>query len=408
MPDLANLVSPLRNLTLTNVSSSRIASAVSLDWDIESSQNIVLRTVPNSLPSFLSGKLFLIINGPPVEISRFTAVLNVHTVQKKPAKNRCAKCKDQYSAIHYWSFLDQSTVLQSGIRTFPFSTLIPDHLPASMNSPLLSVAYEFHAEIHFKSQIIPTSMPRTVSFKRALTVRRHVSIENWPLQATRDFPASGIRVQSSIEPIIRPAGVNNVCLSLAGLLVSPGNGENDYIWRLWKGAWRLEENIEAIAIPCERHRCSVPESGSEDLVRRISRTLGENGVYDAWKECNAEGSAEVVFGFGICQRSNAPDHTYNHDTKSLDGTEVTHALVIELVLVKEHFPRGQLHLAIRTGVGKILRLTYRVFMADDQSIAPGWIVERLPSYQDESPSPPGYLEGQDLVRSERAGFVNVV
>ncbi|EGY20534.1 uncharacterized protein VDAG_10163 [Verticillium dahliae VdLs.17] len=399
MPDLADLMSPLRSLSLTNLSRPRIASAVSLDWDIESSPNIVLGTGLNSPPSFLSGKLSLNIKGPPVEINRFTAVLNVHTVQKKPVKNYCAKCKDQYFAIHYWPFLNQSTVLQSGIQTFPFSTLIPDHLPASMKSPLLSVAFEFHAEVHYKSQTIPTSMPRTVSFKRTLTVRRHISIQHWPLQATRNFPASGIRVKSSIEPIIRPAGANNVCLLLTGLLVSPKNGDNDYIWRLWKGAWRLEETIKAIAIPCERHRCSVPESGSQDLVRRTSRTLGENGVYDAWKECDAEGSAEVEFGFDICQRSNVPEPAYNHDTKSIDGTEVTHALVIELVLVKEHFPRGQLHLAIRTGVGKILRLTYRVAMADDQSTAPGWVAERLPTYQDESPSPPGYLEGQNWARS---------
>ncbi|KAJ4148993.1 Endocytosis regulator [Fusarium falciforme] len=393
MPELVNLVRPLRNLALTNISRPRTTLAVSIDWEIESSPTIVIGTDSDSLPSFLSGTLSLNVNEPPVEIGGFTAVLNVHTVQKKPVKNRCAKCKDQYFEIHHWSFLNQHTVLQSGSQTFPFSTLIPGHLPASIDSPLLSISYEFHAEVHFKSQNTETNTPRTVDFKRILTVRRRISVPNLPLQTTRNFPAEGIRVESSINPIIRPAEVNNVSLSLTGLLVSPGNGQNDHLWRLWKGAWRLEENIEAIAIPCERHRCLVTENGSEGFVRRKSRTLGKGGIYNAWEENAAEGTAEVEFGVNIRQSSNGPGSAYSYDTKSLDGTKVTHALVIELVFVKEHFPQGQLDLAIRTGVGRILTLTYLVVLADDQSIAPGWAMESLPSYQDEWVSPPGYLEG---------------
>lgn len=408
MPDLVNLVRPLRNLALTNLSRLRTTSAVSIDWEIESSSTIVIGNYSNSLPSFLSGTLFLTVNEPPVEIGGFTAVLNVHTVQKKPVKNRCAKCKDQYFEINRWSFLNQHTVLQNGSQAFPFSTLIPDHLPASMDSPLLSVSYEFHAKVHFKSQDTPTNTPRTIDFKRILTVRRRISVPNCPLQTTRNFPAEGIRVESSINPIIRPAEVNNVSLSLTGLLVSPGNGQNDHLWRLWKGAWRLEENIEAIAIPCQRHRCLVTENGREDFLRRKTRTLGKRGIYDAWEENAAEGTAEVQFGFSICRSSNGPEPAYSCDTKSLDGTQVTHALVIELVFVKEHFPQGQLNLAIRTGLGRILTLTYPVALADDQSIAPGWIVESLPSYQDEWVSPPGYVDGECFTELENAGFGNAV
>ena len=97
MPDLVDVVRPLRNLALTNISRPR---AVSIDWEIENSPTMVIGTDSNSLPSFLCGTLSLNVNEPPVEIGGFTAVLNVHTVQKKPAKNRCAKCKDQYFEIH--------------------------------------------------------------------------------------------------------------------------------------------------------------------------------------------------------------------------------------------------------------------------------------------------------------------
>ncbi|KAH7141456.1 hypothetical protein B0J13DRAFT_503805 [Dactylonectria estremocensis] len=406
MPDLAGLVRPLRNLALTKISRPR-TPAVSIDWEIESSPMVILGTGADSLPSFLSGTLSLKVNESPVEIDEFTALLNVHTVQKRPVKSRCAKCKDQYLEIHHWSFLNQQTTLRSGVHTFPFSTLIPDHLPASMNSPVLSVSYEFHAKVHFKPQNTPTSTPRTVTFKRNLTVRRRISVPNCPLQAIRNFPAAGISVQSSIDSIIRPVGVNNVSLSLTGLVVSPGNGKNDHLWRLWKGAWRVEENVEAIAIPCERHRYLTSEDRNEDSVRRKTRILGEKGIYGGWEENETDGTAEVEFGFSI-QNSNGTEPAYSYDTKSLDGTEVTHTLVVELVLVKEHFPQGQLHLAIRTGIGRILRLTYRVALAHDLSMTPGWVVESLPGYQDEWSSPPGYLDEESFSGLENADFGNAV
>lgn len=102
MPDLVDLVRPLRNLALTNISRPRTTSAVSIDWEIESSPTIVIGTDSKSLPSFLSGTLSVNVNEPPVEIGGFTTVLNVDTVQKEPVKNRCAKCKDHYFEIHDW------------------------------------------------------------------------------------------------------------------------------------------------------------------------------------------------------------------------------------------------------------------------------------------------------------------
>ncbi|KAF7557824.1 hypothetical protein G7Z17_g379 [Cylindrodendrum hubeiense] len=273
-----------------------------------------------------------------------------------------------------------------------------------MDSSLLSVSYEFHAEVHYKSKDAPNSTPQTVTFKRNLPVRRHLPVPNCPLESTRNFPSAGIQVNSCIDSIVRPAGVNKVSLSLNGLLVSPGNGQNDHLWRLWKGAWTLEENIQAVASPCERHGGAVSADGNNDLVRRKTRLLGDGGLYSEWKENEADGTAEMEFGFKIRQNAHGPDIAYSHDTNSPDGTEVTHALVVELVLVKEHFPAGKPHLAIRTGVGRILRFNYKVTLADGPNTASGWVVENLPCYQDEWSSPPDYLDEESLQRMENAEF----
>ncbi|KPM33916.1 hypothetical protein AK830_g12655 [Neonectria ditissima] len=391
MPDLANFVRPLRNLSLTKASRERHTSAVSIDWTIESSPTIILGSDEGSLPSFLSGQLSLDVKEDSAEIEGFSAVLNVHTVQKRPVKNRCINCKDQTVALHEWQFLTQPTTLRNGIHQFPFSTVIPDHLPASMDSALLSVSYEFHAEVHFKPKDASSTAPQTASFKRTLTVRRCLSVPSGPLSSTRKFPNAGINVNSQIDSIIRPGGVNKVSLSLDGLLDRPGNGQNHQLWRVWKGAWRLEENIEVVAKACERHGAAAAAENT-GLVRNKTRVLGEKGLYSGWKSKDAEGTAEMEFSFDIRQNSNSPQLTYSYDTKSLDGTEVTHSLVIELVLVKEHFPEGKPDLAIRTGVGRILRLNYRVALADDPDMASGWVVESLPSYQDEWASPPEYFD----------------
>lgn len=407
MPDFAGLVRPLRSLPFTKTARERLNSSVLIDWEIESSPTIILGIGPDSLPSFLSGKLSLDVKEPSVEIESFKAVLNVHTVQKKPFKSRCNNCKDKYIEIQSWRFLNQPTTLRGGKHTFPFSALILDHLPSSMDSPVLSVSYEFHAEVHFKPQATSTSTSRSAIFDRNLTVRRRLSVPNCPLQLTRIFTAAGIEVNSLIDSMILPAGVNKVSLSLKGLLGSPGNGRNDHLWRLWKGAWRLEENIQTVSTPCERHGVAI-SADVNDLVRQKTRLLGEKGIYSGWEENGADGTAEVEFSFNIRQNSSGPDTSYSYDTKSPDGTEVTHTLVVELVLVKEHFPEGKPHLAIRTGVGRILRLSYRVALADDPDMASGWVVENLPSYQDEWSSPPDYMDEENLLEGENTMFSDVL
>ncbi|KAK7426693.1 Endocytosis regulator [Neonectria magnoliae] len=393
MPDLTNLVRPLRSLPFTKASRERHTSAFSIDWTIESSPTIILGSDEGSLPSFLSGQLSLNIKEDSAKIEGFSAGLVIHTIQKRPFKNRCADCKDQSVTLHKWQFLTQPTTLRNGSHQFPFSTLIPDHLPASMDSALLSVSYEFQAEAHFKPKDTHASAPQTATFTRTLTVRRSLSVPNGPLSSTRKFPSAGININGQIDSIIRPGGVNKVSLTLDGLLNCPGNGQNHQLWRIWKGAWRLEENIKAVAKACERHSDAASAAGSTNLVRNKTRLLGEKGIYSGWKSKDAEGTAQMEFSFDI---SNSPQLTYSYDTKSLDGTEVTHLLVIELVFVKEHFPEGMPHLAIRTGVGRILRLNYRVALADDPNMGSGWVVESLPCYQDEWSSPPGYLDDEVL------------
>ncbi|KAH6889640.1 hypothetical protein B0T10DRAFT_439939, partial [Thelonectria olida] len=385
MPDLVNLVRPR---LFNRYSGERSNSPVTIDWKVESVPTIILGNEEEDLPSLLSGQVSLKIGEDQVEIDSFRGSLNVHTTQKKPFKSRCANCKDQHEELQAWSFLSGETTLSKGSHSFPFSALIPDHAPASMDNPLLSVSYDFQCEVQFRSKGKPNSTPQTARFNREITIRRSLSIPDGPAHSTRSFPSAGIEVSSHIDSIVHPEAPSKASITLKGLRRSSGTDENIEMWRLWKGAWKLEEKMKTVVKPCERHEATNSD-GDGDLLRTKTRLLREKSLYDGWTITDADGTAQLDFGFGI-KRSSSSQPTYSNDTKSLDGTEVTHLLTVELVLIKETFPEDSPNLAVRTGGGRILRLHYRVAMVDDSITGPGCVIENLPSYHDIWPSPPSY------------------
>lgn len=397
MPDLATLVKPHRGL-FRKFSGDSPNSPVAIDWKVESSPTIVLGSEEESLPSFLSGQVSLKIGEDQVEIDSFHGALVMHSVQTKPFKSRCTSCRDQHKELQAWSFVDEETTLSKGRHQFPFSALIQDNLPASMDTPLLSVSYEFQCEVQFRSRD-KSSTPKTTRFNREITIRRSLSIPDGPSHSTRSFASAGVEVSSHIDSIVHPEQPSKASITIKGLRRGSDSEENLEMWRIWKGAWKLEEKMKTVVKPCERH--DITSSDEErDLLRSKTRLLREKNLYDGWTTTDSDGTARLDFGFGIKKSSNSQP-TYANDTKSLDGTEVTHLLTVELVLIKETIREGQPNFAVRTGAGRILRLHYRVAMVDESIMGPGCVIENLPSYHDIWPSPPRYSDeevppGQDI------------
>ncbi|KAI5468130.1 hypothetical protein BGZ63DRAFT_419767 [Mariannaea sp. PMI_226] len=398
MLDLASLVKPRKGLLFSKSSREQLDSPVTIDWKIESSPTIILGNEDN-LPSFLSGQVLLKLNEDNVEVERFFGSLSIHTVQKKPFKNRCADCKDQHDVLQSWSFLDQEAVFEKGSHQFAFSALIPDDLPATMDTPLLSVSYEFKCEVRFRQK--NTGAPQSSNFTREIAITRSSSLPDGPVYSDRFFQSAGIGASSSIESILHQEKGSRATISLKGLRRSTSDDENIEMWRIWKGAWQLEERIKTVVKPCKRHEV-VPPDGNGDVVREKTRLLGERSLYEGWTTNDAAGTAQLDFEFGIKRYSSSSLPTYSYDTKSLDGTEVSHQLTVELVLIKENLLDGRPELAARTGAGRILRLHYRVAMVDDSVAGPGCIIENLPSYNDIWPSPPTYFEDGFIPGPENA------
>ncbi|KAF5004973.1 hypothetical protein FDECE_8552 [Fusarium decemcellulare] len=366
-------------------------SLASLTCQIDSPPTVILGDADES--AGIKGRLLLHINDDLVEVESLCATLHLHVFQKKPLKKGCKDCKHQWTELKRCQFITPTATLQRNVYEFPFSYRVPNDLSPSMDTPIVSISYEFEATACVRRKGQVTRTPRIITFKRLLPVAHSLSVPSSPLCSSRIFEAAGIEVACRMGSIIDPNGTNNVSLTLNGLLSCPGSGETVQHWRLWKGSWRLEETVKTAMVGCNRHANEIT-SREEEKNRTRSKTtvLGEDGIYSGWTSNDEAGTVDMEFSFAMRRKSNKQLVQHTYDTGSSDDTEVTHSLVVELVLVKEHYPKGKPESAIRTGVGRILRSEHRVVLSEFARPSDDPTEECLPYYQELWPRPPMYEE----------------
>jgi arrestin-related trafficking adapter 1 len=291
-----------------------------------------------------------------------------------------------------------------GTHPFPFSVLLGGHLPATLDTPLTSVIYEFKAEaITVRSPTSSNNSCAPIKFERIFDVKRSLPEPDIPHHSVRVFPPTNIKASAHYDQIIHPTGSHNMSMRLDGLTsVNNSNNTTEY-WKLKKISWRLEETMKTIAPACERHAPGGPASEGKKGVQRVeTRGLGERVMFDGWKaDYSTDGNIEVEFEYGVhTHRLYGHQHRYACDSKSRDGTEVSHQLLIEMVVSREWAPTGKPHLTTQTGTGRILRMHYAVNMSEFSGLGVSWDNEAPPVYQDVPPSPPAYPDVEGPVDYE--------
>ncbi|KAL3963419.1 hypothetical protein ACCO45_000423 [Purpureocillium lilacinum] len=338
---------------------------VTLDWSIESPPVVYYGSPDESSGAIFSGQLFLdVARDEGVDVESLTASLVIHTVHKRPFQGHCHDCQHRETRLETWdNLLAQPVTLARGRHPFPYSTLLGGHLPASIDTPVLSISYEFRAEAVVVSS---KGAPRTLRFERTIPVKR-----SSPSRSTRTTR-------------------NKLTLKLDGLMTHNDRVKTVDLWKLKKVTWRLEETIKTVAPACDKHSPSAPvvtlpnptnlNAHPEDdehpdlttrgVVRSETRVIGEKQLHEGWKSdySGTDGTVDMEF-----------DYCYACDLRNAaDGTEVTHSLQIELIVSKEYAPEGKPHLAAQTGTGRILRMHFAVTMTE------------FPGMGDVPPSPPSY------------------
>ncbi|UNI16505.1 Endocytosis regulator [Purpureocillium takamizusanense] len=406
---------------------------VTLDWSIESPPVIYYGSADESSGAIFSGQLFLdVARDEGVDVESLSATLAIHTVHKRPYQGHCHDCQHRETRLETWdNLLAQPATLAPGRHPFPFSTLLAGHLPASIDTPVLSISYEFRAEAVLSSSSSNSNTkgtPRTLCFERTIPVKRSLAEPLYPHHSVRVFPPTNIKAGAHYNTVIHPTASNKLTLKLDGLVTHNDRVKTVDLWKLKKVTWRLEETIKTVAPACDRHAPSAPvvtlpnpdashpSADDEDsestttttrgTVRTETRVIGEKQLHEGWKSdySGNDGTVDMEFDYCVNQYADKNHHTHHRGSgapprelkyacdlrNAADGTEVTHSLQIELIVSKEYAPEGKPHLAAQTGTGRILRMHFAVTMTDFPGMGVSWDNEAPPVYQDVPPSPPGY------------------
>ncbi len=290
--------------------------------------------------------------------------------------------------------------MAAGEHSFPFSVLLEGHLPATMDGPLASISYEFKAEAVPRSG--GASQP-SARLEKVLDVKRSLATSETPHHSVRVFPPTNIKASAHYPHVVHPIGSNNLSLRLDGIArLNAKVGTIEY-WKLKKLTWRLEETVKTIAPACGRHSPKIGENLEEDqqqqkkgILRSESRIIGEKTMFSGWKS-NYTSATDSCVEFEL-EYNLGKNAKFSCDAKSRDGTEVTHQLMVEMVVSQEWAPINKPALVTHTGVGRILRMHFGTILTERAGIGISWDNEAPPIYQDVPPSPPAYSQETMLER----------
>ncbi|CAK7222075.1 Endocytosis regulator [Sporothrix curviconia] len=373
---------------------------LSLDWKIESPPIVLHGDAQNSTGALVSGLLFLTVRDEPVQLESFAATLNIHTTQKRPYTAHCHDCIHQYTELQKWAFIQGPLTLTKGEHGFPFSVLLAGHLPASMDGPLVSIAYEFHAEAIQKALAPGAVAPAPVKLEKLFDVKRSLPAPELPHHSVRIFPPTNIKASVHFPQVIYPIGQNTLSMRIDGVARPNNKVKTLEFWKLKKLTWRLEETAKSIAPACAKHLPAAPSpapvEGEDEAAqakgaqRTDTRVIGEKTLLSGWKSsyAGAEDSyIELELDYMLGKHAK-----YACDTHTRDGTAVTHQLMIEMVVSQEWAPANKPAMVTQTGVGRILRMHFTDILTQRGGIGVSWDNEAPPIYQDVPPSPPSYNE----------------
>lgn len=378
--------------------------AAQLDWQLESPPIIFHGSGEDSTGAMLSGQMMLEVRDETIEVESIAASLRIRTTHKRAFQHHCPECQTQYTDVKNWQLQASPNVLSRGMHLFPFSTLLDGHLPASVSSSSMTIVYEFRAH----AKLAPTPhhhAPSVLRFARDIPVKRALPVAEHPHHSVRLFPPTNIKTSAHYTSVIHPGEKNTVTLKLDGLMSLNERTKTLDLWKLKRVSWKLEEVAKTVAPACDKHKFmivtkqhddDIPEEEKRGVTRTESRVLGEKHMHEGWKSdyTGTDGTVDMEFEYAISAKRQSGKNNqlkYACDDKSRSlGMEITHSLLIEMVVSKEYAPVGKPHLSAQTGTGRILRMHYGVILTEHPGCGVSWDEETPPLYQDVPASPPEY------------------
>lgn len=385
----------------------RLAPA-KLRLEIESPPIVLYGQPSNSTGAIFSGQLKLDIKDEKLDIERFTMRLVIDKRMKKPFHAHCNDCAYQETELKTWEFtksplslskgmlsvklpMPNSTNTISGEHDFPFSYLFKGHLPATTHGALSSIDYVLKATITPRD-----SAAESITLTKELSVKRAILPSDLPRQSIRIFPPTNLTAHVELPSVIHPIGQFNCSLRIDGAVKRNSDTGLQTHWKLKRLMWRLEETQKVISPGCPKHAAKAGANPTEKkgIAHQDVRCLNTEELKTGWKGdySSADGSIECEFPYSIRADSNPIC-----DVKAEDGTEVSHSLVVELIVAEEIAPIKKPNSVTPTGAARVLRMHFNSIVTERSGLGISWDEEQPPVYEDVPAGPPNYPKTEATV-----------
>lgn len=241
-----------------------------------------------------------------------------------------------------------------------------------------------------------TMVPKTgepIKLSQILTVKRAIYPSDSPRHSIRIFPPTNLTANCELPPVIHPIGETKISMRMDGIVDRNLEAKTQKHWRLKRVTWRLDETQKEISPACPKH---AAKAGAVDGVKKgtahqDTRTIGTEEIKSGWKAdyTTADGSIELEFPFSI-----KSDSKPVCDMKAEDGTEVSHILVVEMIVAEEFCPMNKVTQVTPTGSARVLRMHFNITVTERTGMGISWDEEQPPLYENVPASPPTYNQGE--------------
>ena len=310
--------------------------------------------------------------------------LALEVTRRKPFHGHCKDCEHQTTDLNNWDILRESKTYAKGEHTFPFSFLLPGHLPASMKGLLSEIDYTLKGTLTTRSGDI-------LKISHVLNVKRAVHPGDGPRKSVRIFPPTNLTAHCELPTVIHPIGETSITMRIDGIINKNVDAKTQTQWRLKRVTWRLDETQKTISPACTKHGAKLAKDDNKPgIAHQEIRTIGLAELKDGWKGdySDADGSILFEFPFGI----KADAHPIC-DMKTEDGTEVSHVLVVEMIVTEEFATMARPKQLTPTGAARVLRMHFNIVVTERAGLGISWDEEQPPLYENVPASPPNYKQG---------------
>jgi hypothetical protein len=255
-----------------------------------------------------------------------------------------------------------------------------------MKGALSSIDYVLRATITPK-----TGEP--IKLSQILDLKRAIYPSDTPRHSIRIFPPTNLTANCELPPIIHPIGETMISMRMDGVVKRNSDTKTQTQWRLKRVTWRLDETQKIISPACPKHLAKLGpdvDDAKKGIAHQDVRTIGTEEMKTGWKSdyTTPDGSIDLEFPMSISPNAHAIC-----DMKAEDGTEVSHVLVVEMIVAEEFAPTKRPNQATPTGAARVLRMHFNLTLTERAGLGISWDEEQPPLYENVPASPPAYAIG---------------